>query len=72
MELGQWKRAGWIPNNQEQNQKKEKPMRQLEEALQGPAEVPIIKRKGHDTLRVMIWQTGNPRKSPNIRKGNIW
>lgn len=47
MELSQWKRAGFLTTNQ-QPIKHEKEMKALEEALEGPLEVAIIKCKGHD------------------------
>lgn len=47
VELSQWKRAGFLTTNQ-QPIKHEKEMKALEEALEGPLEVAIIKCKGHD------------------------
>ncbi|XP_019203709.1 uncharacterized protein LOC109195671 [Oreochromis niloticus] len=47
VELAQWKRAGFLTTNQ-QPIKHEKEMKALEEALEGPLEVAIIKCKGHD------------------------
>ncbi|KAL3978874.1 hypothetical protein ACER0C_019936 [Sarotherodon galilaeus] len=53
VELGQWKRAGFLTTNQ-QPIKHEKEMRALEEALEGPLEVAIIKCKGHDNSATWV------------------